>query len=403
MTLNLISNRAAAVANRQLGITTREVTDSARKLSSGSRVDSARDDAAAMAIGSRLNSELVALKQVQLNATQASSLLQIAEGAVSRVQDTLVRLKALATQAGSGNLSNVERELLDVEFQQLTAEVTRLTADTKFNNNTLVNAAQDVTIPTGAGSLPANGIIEVAANGITPLATYAVDYDATGGSSEHLFTIEETVSGDIWTGQIEPGIMDSSTPPVPLTGGAVRLTPAAANGTYTTGEFFITFGGPNDTVAFDGTDIAAAAATTLTVAGSSTTSQTFKVGTGAVIAEDQISLSMQGVTTDALGLTGSSIATTGFADSANAMIDLALETVIEARSNVGSTMNRVEATADTIAVTVENIDAARSSYLDLNVAEEISSFTAKQVLQQAGVSIAAQANQLPQNLLQLFQ
>ena len=105
MPLNVVSNYAANVAHRNLLKTDTEASASLAKLSIGKRVVSARDDAASMAIGSRMNSEVQALKQAVVNAGQANSMLQIADGAMSTVSDILTRMKVLAIQASSGNLA----------------------------------------------------------------------------------------------------------------------------------------------------------------------------------------------------------------------------------------------------------------------------------------------------------
>src|SRR5690606_28644460 len=117
MALNVISNFAANVAHRNLVRSDMELTDSLAKLSSGTRVVSAKDDAASMAIGSRLMSETSALRQAQVNAGQAVSMLQVADGAMGRAHDILMRMKSLAVQAGSGQLSGTERGMLDTEYQ----------------------------------------------------------------------------------------------------------------------------------------------------------------------------------------------------------------------------------------------------------------------------------------------
>ena len=106
MPLNLISNFAANVAQRNLAMSESAATISLSKLSSGSRVVSAKDDAASLAVGSRLNAEVVGLKQAAVNAGQAISMLQIADGAMAKVNDILVRMKSLAVQAGSGRFAS---------------------------------------------------------------------------------------------------------------------------------------------------------------------------------------------------------------------------------------------------------------------------------------------------------
>src|SRR5882757_8264185 len=119
MSMNVISNYAANVAHRNL----------------------MTSDAAAMAIGARLNSTVNALKQASVNAGQGVSMLQIADGAMARVNDVLVRMKTLSVQAGSGQLSATERGMLDTEYQSLLSEVTRIAAATDFNGQQLVNGS----------------------------------------------------------------------------------------------------------------------------------------------------------------------------------------------------------------------------------------------------------------------
>ena len=141
MPLNLISNFAANVAQRNLAMSDAAATSSLAKLSAGSRVVTAKDDAAALAVGSRLNAEVVGLKQASVNAGQAISLLQIADGAMAKVNDILVRMKSLAVQAGSGQLSSTERNMLNTEYLALRSEVDRIANDTDFAGTSLVDGS----------------------------------------------------------------------------------------------------------------------------------------------------------------------------------------------------------------------------------------------------------------------
>jgi flagellin len=150
MPLNVISNFAANVAHRNLQMTDSAATSSLAKLSAGTRVLAAKDDAAGLAVGSRLALDVSGLKQAAVNAGQASSMLQIADGAMSKVNDILSRMKALAVQAGSGQWSTTDRGMLDTEFQQLMNEVTRIAGSTDFSGTKLVNGSQALdTTPAG--------------------------------------------------------------------------------------------------------------------------------------------------------------------------------------------------------------------------------------------------------------
>ncbi|HAI28493.1 MAG TPA: flagellin, partial [Thalassospira sp.] len=133
MALNIISNYAANVAHRNLSASDEMATRSLSKLSSGTRVVSARDDAASMAIGARLNATTQALKTATVNVGQANSMLQIADGGMATIDDVLVRMKTLAVQASSGNLSGTERGFLNDEFDELRNEIDRIASSTNFN------------------------------------------------------------------------------------------------------------------------------------------------------------------------------------------------------------------------------------------------------------------------------
>jgi len=142
MTLGIISNYAANVALRTLQKSDAEATSSLAKLSAGTRVLSAKDDAASMAIGSRLKGDVASLRMASVNAGQASSMLQIAEGGMSTISDMLTRAKVLATQSGSGSVSNVERGMLQREFSSLQSEIDRVTSTTKFSDTVLLNGTK---------------------------------------------------------------------------------------------------------------------------------------------------------------------------------------------------------------------------------------------------------------------
>lgn len=144
MALNVISNFAANIAQRNLRAADQQATNSLNKLSSGSRVVSAKDDAASMAIGSALKAEVSAMEQATVNARQAGSLLQIADGAMANVSEILVRAKMLAVQASSGQFSSTERNMFDNEYQSLLAEINRIAITTKFAGNLLVNGTVEV-------------------------------------------------------------------------------------------------------------------------------------------------------------------------------------------------------------------------------------------------------------------
>jgi flagellin len=135
---------------------------------------------------------------------------------------------------------------------------------------------------------------------------------------------------------------------------------------------------------------------------SSDTSFTFKVGSGTTAGVDSITIGIGSVSASALGVAGGDITTAANADTAITAISGAIDNLNTARANIGSAQNRMQFASDNLASSIENQEAARSSLLDLDVASEMTNFTSKQILMQAGVSMLAQANQMPQSLLKIL-
>jgi len=136
---------------------------------------------------------------------------------------------------------------------------------------------------------------------------------------------------------------------------------------------------------------------------SDTTSFTFKLGTGTTANVDEVTIGVGSISTESLGIDGQNVLTKSAADTASTAISSAIDVLSTARANVGASQNRLEFASDNLSSTIENTEAARSSLMDLDVASEMTAFTAKQVLVQSGVAMLAQANNMPQNLLRLFQ
>lgn len=384
MALNVISNFAANVAHRHLEQTDMQMTDSLSKLSAGTRVLSAKDDAASMAIGSRLAAEVNALKQAKVNSGQGVSMLQVADGAMARAHDILLRMKTLAVQAGSGQLSATERGMLNTEYQQLVSEIDRLAQDTEFNGVSLVDGAINLNM----GSATAFGVGQ-GVSAITMRGDFNTGSNGTMSynSSSQSFTFSQ--GGSSYTGSMASDTNDGST---------------MSNGTVVT----LTTGGSDTNkidVAINTAFTVNAAHSTGTVAlsGTAQASFTYKVGTGTSPTADEITVSISGISATALGLATTDITSATNADVASTSITNAVDQLNTTRANVGASLNRLQFAADNIATTLENTEAARSNLLDLDVAAEMSNFTSKQILQQAGVAMLAQANKTPETLLRLFQ
>ena len=380
MTLTGSTNAAANTALRYLSHNQALASSSLAKLSSGSRIVKASDDAASLAVGTKLKADVTALKQAAVNAGQASSLLQVADGGMSKVADILQRMKALSVQAQSGSVTDNERTFLDREYQQLTQQVDAIAGQTKFNGGQLINGAAGKTL-TATFSTSAEGL-RAMLSGNAAAASYELSYAYTAGSSLGQFTLTDTSSTIAHT---------------------VQFTHGASAVVYEGQIDFDSAGLKFDLSNFDFTATFAGSDAALTVANANTNGSDAMVFQVGVDASDTIVANLGDVRAAALGINGTSITSGANAVAAGNALDGAISAVNDQRASLGALMSRFEFASANLSTSIENLDAARSTLLDVDMASEMTQFTSLQVLTQAGVAMLAQANQMPQNLLKLLQ
>ncbi len=264
-------NITAINAHRNLTNNNTTVGKSLEKLSSGYRINRAGDDAAGLAISEKMRAQITGLETAQKNAEDGISLIQTAEGALTEVHSMLNRMVELATQSANGIYTDTDRAKLTSELNALSAEITRISDETTFNDTKLLN-----------GSL--NAQLQIGDTASQTLAVAVSDVDAAG-----------------------------------------------------------------------------------------------------------------------LGLSAVSIGTVSGANAAISTIKSAIETVSTQRSNLGALQNRLEHTINNIGVTAENMTAAESRIRDVDMAKEMTAYTKNNILVQASQAMLAQANQVPQGVLQLLQ
>ena len=408
MTLTINTNISALTAQRNLSMSSARSAKSIAKLSSGSRITSAKDDAASLAIANGLKLDLASLRAAQSNVSQATSILQIADGGYSQISDVLTRMKTLATSAQSDQISSTERGYLNTEYQLLLNETDRIAASTEFNGIELLggSASLDVNSATVGSTLTAaNGFVGFEfdaaqrANGESAEVTYDENtqvfsinvYDAAGGSTAGNLLGSQSINlndlaGDPFdlagTGKLAAG----NTYQLNFASIGVKLTVNSDFDSAAAGGF--------------GGDFATGGLDIQTGTGTTAANLSFLVG---VSTTDTIGLTLQVGTSAALGVGGTDVTSVTNAQGAATAIETAMQNLNTARATVGATLSRLEFAGSNLAVQVENSDAARSVLEDVDVAQEFTNFTSSQVLVQAGVSILAQANKQPSLLLQLFQ
>jgi flagellin len=273
MPMSINTNVLSLTTQRNLGANQSSLSTSMQRLSSGLRVNTSKDDAAGLAIASRMETQVRGMNVAARNASDAISLVQTAEGAIGKVSDMLQRMRELAVQAANATNNTGDRGNLDSEFQQLSAEVTRTIANTRFNGSAIL-------------------------------------------------------AGDAGTSSYQVGA--------------------------------------------NSTDQVAVVTTQLNTA------------------------------TQITNVTGGGITTVGAASTAMANIDDALTLVNTQRAMYGAVQNRFEAMIQVLQVNSENTSAAKGRIMDADFAVETSNLSRSQILQQAASAMVAQANAMPQQVLQLL-
>ena len=392
MALTASTNTSASTALRYLDRNNMAASSSLAKLSSGSRIVKASDDAASLAVGTKVKADVTALQQAKVNAGQASSMLQVADGGLSQVSDILLRMKALSVQAQSGSVSDNERIFLDKEFSALSAQIDDIANQTKFNGQTLLNGDTGVTVTADAdvAGVHISGTADVVTG--TGQANIAMATAATAGGDQQMTFTYTDQAGDAFMATVTAAADDA----------------AAYSGA-------VVFEGTGVSLALD--DFVSTAAITGTAGNLSITSNevSFQVG---VSSADTIEVGLDDIRTAQLGnvSTGTladadgagletgraNIRTKEGAIAAGNILDNAIAQINEDRANVGASISRFEFASANLATSIENLDAARSTLMDVDMASEMSNFSSKQVMMQASVAMLAQANQMPQQLLRLL-
>ncbi|MBA4397184.1 MAG: flagellin [Syntrophus sp. (in: bacteria)] len=369
MGFRIQNNLAAMNAQRNLQISDSGLSKSLERLSSGYRINSAKDDAAGLAISQGFRADIASTKVAQRNIAEANSLLQTAEGAMNSVGDILTRMKELATQAASANVGS-DISKVNAEYNTLVLEIDRIANSTKYAGVQLTNG----NFTAGNTSTTFNAINDVYDVNVT---------NATAGN----YTVA----------------YDDGTDALTLTNAAGTIsetkTLIAGAQTVNFGTFGISFKTTGAAVA-DTVGGALAGATPLVVTAGAN-SKDFQVG----YKNDGFSkmgVSIDSIKSTALSVAADDISTLAKAQTALTTIDSAISALATSRAEVGSYQNRLGYAASNLAITLENFTAAESVIRDVDMAAEMTSFTKNQILTQAGVSMLAQANMAPQNVLSLF-
>ena len=412
--LAIKNNLMAENAARHLGTSYNALARSVERLSSGLRINSAKDDAAGLAVRELIRADVATLRQGIRNAQDGISMVQTAEGALGAVNSILVRLKELAEQAATGSYSNAQRDLMNQEFAELAKEITRIAETTDFNDIRLLNTQTNYEIHLGSteastttkvnitGELMDGGTLALTASRRTAThleSTAALSanwIEVTANGTMDIYYADDTDDDDVAIGNVSIALSTTGSGD-----GDEFYTMQEVLDAVNTASVLKETGYKMASAIYDAADGSYKLKLSTYKPGDQTTALSISSGDGATTAgtrlEDETKYTEVNGTT-----TGATIATQADAILALDTVDAAISTKDTFRAKLGFMMNRLEAAAQVVTIQAENLLTAESRISDVDVATEMANMTRNQVLAQAGVSMLAQANMMPQMALKLL-
>ncbi len=363
------TNALSLMAQNNLNKSQASLGTAIQRLSSGYRINSAKDDAAGQAISNRFTTNITGLTQASRNANDGISIAQTTEGALNEVNDNLQNIRRLVLQAKNGTNSESDRQSLQEEINARLDEINRISEQTEFNGVRVLGEDQTLKFQVGSND---GETIDIHLNKL----------DVAELGLEGMEIVTSTTSSKLAAGMELKGDNAGTQVEVPLDAQMMTDAKTAAFTAGGEGEIYrvVDDKGVESFVAIGTDDQGQDIAKVMTADFSTAGAVTFTAGADAT--EDQIQAATGG---------------TQLAD-----LDAALAQVDTLRSHLGATQNRFSSVISNLNSTVTNLSESRSRILDADFATEVSAMSRANILQQAGVSVLAQANQVPQNVLSLL-
>ena len=386
------TNVAAQISANALAKNDRAMTQSMQRLATGTRINSASDDAAGLAVASKLTSQVRGLSQAVRNGNDAIAVLQTIDGAATEVSNMLQRMRELTVQGGTGTLSSTDLTALNTEFVALRGEVDRIANNTQWNGDKLMDgtagnsngtmvfqvgyeALQTVSVELGDWNLNSTAVTGVAAvytaAGITDSDVTAMNGSFVISDGENTLTITMDSTDATETVAHLAALIEAD-------GSLTRLT-AADNGTAG-GVLALTY----DNAAL------VSVAPTITLAGANQALTETTAGVSAMT-------SVLGADLSALTITTAALSNTSLQS-----LDVAIAGVDKQRSTIGSAINTLEFAVDNLSNAKQNAQAARSRIADTDYATETTELARTQIIAQAATAMLSQANQQSLSVMALL-
>ncbi|HEY4581544.1 MAG TPA: flagellin [Lysobacter sp.] len=371
-------------SQRNLASNSANLSTSIQRLSSGLRINSAKDDAAGLAISERFTAQIRGMNQASRNANDGISLAQTAEGALAEVGNNVQRIRELAVQASNGTNSQADRDALDVEVTQLKAEIQRVAEQTKFNGVSLLD-----------GSF-VNTAFQVGAD-----AGQVININSTQMANVQVASLGGTVnrfSANVGTAALTGFGNAIAAGGVTINGTDIGAIGAAANAQERAGQLAEAINRVSSTTgvsaSFDNVSgqLTLSGKAQFAIAGTTNAAATAGFANSATA----------GTSTPATGLNSVDVKSFANAQTTIDMADAALKEINTSRANLGAVQNRFQSVVANLATASENLSASRSRIRDTDYAKETAELSRTQILAQAGTAMLAQANQATQGVLSLL-
>lgn len=430
------TNTSSMIARDAIQRNDRAMSSAMERLSTGSRINSAKDDAAGLAISDRMAAQVSGLNMAVRNANDAISMLQTAEGATKEITNMLGRMRELSVQAASGTYTDTDRTALNLEFQALLSEIERIADNTEWNGEKIL-AGTSATVDTAASETALSKSIQLGASSGQTMTlslnswqpTVQVDssmsaadgtartgvddrtsevstvtfVDMADGETLSIGGITITAAGAITAAELATYFEQYSA--AADYGTAKSLTEATNAGSTITGTwsgFTVADGGSDTTVAI--TNGGRSDLNPLTVTGTASgTGADVKITATGTPGVDNAGAFGQGVLYYGAGVTAINISSVDGASQAVSELDLAINGAAAERAKYGAYMSRLQHASDNLGNIATNTSASLSQIADADYAVETTELARTQIISQASTAMLAQANQVKQTVLALLQ
>jgi flagellin len=392
------TNSKSIIAQNALTVNNRAMSKTMEQLSTGKRINSAADDAAGLAIGSKMTSQIKGLNQAVRNANDGISLLQTAEGAMVEVTNMMQRMRELAIQSANDTNTQDERDYMDLEFQQLKEEANRITLNTQWNGMNILDGSTnggEFKFQVGANE---NQTIDHTIDQLSfsDVATGASVAMATGhDGTEQTSTLTLASTADNTATPVVTDWKEGDVISIKLGNDQLQYT---VTGDELTGVAAVDLDAITAALvdAFDEAQLEGRFVGITATAGAAGS------GEVAFVSDDAFAVNASAASGSLASLDGLDVTDRGNSNTAITGLDSALKNINEARAEIGSKINRLTYAADNLANVSQNTSASRSQVLDTDYAQATTELARTQIISQAATAMLAQANQAPQSVLSLL-